>query len=270
MRVAEYTFRAQLADRWRDRRVFLLGDAAHLTPPFVGQGLCAGSATPSTSAWKLAGVLDGSLPGDVLDSYEAERKPHARAMIRLAKLVGTAMTQGGELGNLLRRRLVPMVHLLPGLRRRILDGETPALHRSSLVVGPRLRRTLAGRLCPNAVVDGDQRLDEIVAGRFAVITTDPVSPGQRAEVERRGALCLTAPAGTDLHRWLRRGRAGAVLVRPDGTVAQVGRALSELYPALPEVSPRHARAIGHLRDGGSRRTGSPRCSTPVGMQYPRP
>ena len=46
VRVAEYTFRAQLADRWRDRNVFLLGDAAHLTPPFIGQGLCSGSATP--------------------------------------------------------------------------------------------------------------------------------------------------------------------------------------------------------------------------------
>ena len=43
VRVAEYTFRAQLADRWRDRNVFLLGDAAHLTPPFIGQGLCCGS-----------------------------------------------------------------------------------------------------------------------------------------------------------------------------------------------------------------------------------
>ncbi len=45
VRVAEYTFRAQLADRWRDRNVFLLGDAAHLTPPFIGQGMCAGCAT---------------------------------------------------------------------------------------------------------------------------------------------------------------------------------------------------------------------------------
>ena len=77
MRVAEYTFRAQLADRWRDRRVFLLGDAAHLTPPFIGQGLCAGIRDAANLAWKLAGVLAGELPATVLDTYQAERKPHA-------------------------------------------------------------------------------------------------------------------------------------------------------------------------------------------------
>ena len=92
VRVAEYTFRAQLADRWRDRRVFLLGDAAHLTPPFIGQGMGAGLRDAANLAWKLAGVLAGRLPETVLDTYQAERKPHARALIRLAKLVGTAMT----------------------------------------------------------------------------------------------------------------------------------------------------------------------------------
>src|SRR6266536_4049106 len=100
VRIAEYTFRARLADRWRDRRVFLLGDAAHLTPPFIGQGLGAGLRDAVNLAWKLAGVLDGTLPPHALDSYEAERKPHARAMILLAKLIGVAMTQGGRAGNL--------------------------------------------------------------------------------------------------------------------------------------------------------------------------
>ena len=84
MRVAEYTFRAQIADRWRRGNVFLLGDAAHLTPPFIGQGMGAGLRDAMNLAWKLAGVLDGDLPPSVLDSYEQERKPHARQMIRLA------------------------------------------------------------------------------------------------------------------------------------------------------------------------------------------
>ena len=88
VRVAEYTFRAQLADRWRDRSVFLLGDAAHLTPPFVGQGMGAGLRDAMNLTWKIAGVLAGDLPESVLDTYQVERKPHARAMIRLAKLVG--------------------------------------------------------------------------------------------------------------------------------------------------------------------------------------
>ena len=69
VRVAEYTFRAQLADRWRDRNVFLVGDAAHLTPPFIGQGLCAGVRDAMNLSWKIAGVLSGDLPESVLDTY---------------------------------------------------------------------------------------------------------------------------------------------------------------------------------------------------------
>ena len=133
VRVTEYTFRAQLADRWRRGRIFLLGDAAHLTPPFIGQGMGAGLRDAANLAWKLAGVLDGSLPANVLDTYEQERKPHAQHMIRLALGVGRSMTAGGELGDLIRRFVVPRLHRLPGLSAKVLDSKTPALRRTALV-----------------------------------------------------------------------------------------------------------------------------------------
>ena len=69
IRVTEYTFRAQMADRWRRGNVFLLGDAAHLTPPFIGQGMGAGLRDAMNLAWKLAGVISGDLPRTALDSY---------------------------------------------------------------------------------------------------------------------------------------------------------------------------------------------------------
>src|SRR6185312_5630415 len=69
-RVAEYTFRAQIADRWRDRRIFLLGDAAHLTPPFIGQGMGAGLRDADNLAWKLALVLTGQAGEGLLVTYD--------------------------------------------------------------------------------------------------------------------------------------------------------------------------------------------------------
>ena len=60
VRVTAYTFRAQVASRWRDRNVFILGDAAHLTPPFVGQGMAAGLRDAMNLTWKLVGVLDNA------------------------------------------------------------------------------------------------------------------------------------------------------------------------------------------------------------------
>jgi len=187
-RVAEYTFRAQIADKWRDNRVFLLGDAAHLTPPFIGQGLGAGLRDAANLAWKLAFVHNGQLPASVLDTYQLERQPHVRTMIRLAKLLGVAMTEGGEFGNLLRRVLMPRLHLLPGLRNRVLSSETPALRRSELVLRPRVRRGLAGTLCPAENPDH--------------LTT------------------VTAESAPELAGWLREGRARAAVVRPDGVVFQ--------------------------------------------------
>jgi 3-(3-hydroxy-phenyl)propionate hydroxylase len=236
VRVAEYTFRAQVADRWRDRHVFLLGDAAHLTPPFIGQGLCAGLRDSMNLSWKLAAVLRGELPEAALDTYQAERKPHARALIKLAKLVGAAMTRGGRTGDLLRRVLMPRWDRVPGLRTRLLDSETPPLTRGPLVVGP--RRSLAGRLCPNALLSDGRRLDEVAMGRFVLVSAVPVSQGQRQRLGQREVTVVEATPGAPLHAWLTTANATAALVRPDHTVMRAGRDLAALVEAAP------ARSLG--------------------------
>src|ERR1700759_297574 len=107
VRVTAYTFRAQVASHWRNRNVFILGDAAHLTPPFVCQGMRAGLRDALNLTWKLAGVLGNSLPESVLDTYEQERKAHAAAMIMMAVSVGAAMTGGGTVGDLVRKVVFP-------------------------------------------------------------------------------------------------------------------------------------------------------------------
>jgi len=221
VRVAEYTFHAKVADRWREGNVFLLGDAAHLTPPFIGQGMGAGVRDAANLAWKLHGVLSGQLPHGVLDSYEPERRPHARAVITLAKLMGALMTSGGTAGNVLRRLVAPRVALLPGLRKRVRDSETPALCGSTWVGTSRSDR-LAGRLCPNAVLAGGLRYDDRVGGSFALVTTVPLSPTSVAELAARRCEVVQVEPDSGLGGWLWRGRAAAALVRPDSTVMMSG------------------------------------------------
>ncbi|WP_328414305.1 hypothetical protein OG470_19710 [Micromonospora sp. NBC_00389] len=101
----------------------------------------------------------------------------------------------------------------------------PSPHRSDLVIRPRLRRTLAGRLCPNAILDGERRFDDVAAGRFAIVTSTEPPATQRADIERRGAVLVTAEPGGELHQWLRTGGARVAIVRPDGTVLSAGRQL---------------------------------------------
>ncbi|WP_405072092.1 bifunctional 3-(3-hydroxy-phenyl)propionate/3-hydroxycinnamic acid hydroxylase [Kribbella sp. NBC_01510] len=233
VRVAEYTFRAQLADRWRDRNVFLLGDAAHLTPPFIGQGLCAGVRDSMNLSWKIAGVLSGDLPDSVLDTYEVERKPHARALIKLAKLIGVSMTQGGRAGDMLRRAIAPRLHWIPGLRDRLLDSETPPLRRSALVEGRGLRKSLNGRLCPNALLADDIRYDDVTRAGFVIVTGVPLSPQQQALLAGRGTEVLEVQPDSPLYNWLADGNAAAALVRPDLTVLRAGRDVAGLCAAAP-------------------------------------
>jgi 2-polyprenyl-6-methoxyphenol hydroxylase-like FAD-dependent oxidoreductase len=102
-RAATYTFRARLAARFQAGHVFLLGDAAHLTPPFIGQGLAAGLRDAGNLAWKLAHVLTGHAGEHLLATYDTERRPHAKAMVKMAVRVGWAMTGGQDKTAAFRR-----------------------------------------------------------------------------------------------------------------------------------------------------------------------
>ena len=90
-RRAVYQFHAATADRWRVGRVFLAGDAAHQTPPFLGQGLNAGLRDAANLGWKIPLVLSGLCGDELLDSYAAERDAHARDLVEWAVAVGQLM-----------------------------------------------------------------------------------------------------------------------------------------------------------------------------------
>jgi 3-(3-hydroxy-phenyl)propionate hydroxylase len=213
-RAAEYTFRAQVADRWRDGRVLLAGDAAHLTPPFVGQGLGLGLRDVHQVSWKLAAVLAGDAGEDLLGTHQAERGPHARALIRVALLLGGLMTGGGRGGDVVRRVVLAAVRRIPAVARLATDSRTPPLRPGPLVERRgRAGRRLAGTLVPQpeVLVDGRRcRLDDVLGPGDAELTADLLV--RRADGT---AIRVEDPSGT-LRDWL--GGASAVRIRPDRIV----------------------------------------------------
>ncbi|MFD9391394.1 bifunctional 3-(3-hydroxy-phenyl)propionate/3-hydroxycinnamic acid hydroxylase [Streptomyces sp. NPDC060000] len=229
VRQAQYTFRARIADRWRRGRVFLLGDAAHLTPPFIGQGLCSGLRDAYNVTWKLARVLRQGADERMLETYESERKPHARHVIRLAVATGWAMTGGQDGLAAIRRGALSAAVRLPGLTTAVANGLSPALTAGPLVRRrPRLGgRGLVGGLCPQPWVNVDgrrARLDDLLGDSFAVLSAVPLTPSLKAVADGLGARVLSAAdLGDDgrLTDWLREGRADAVLLRPDRVVLDV-------------------------------------------------
>jgi 3-(3-hydroxy-phenyl)propionate hydroxylase len=150
--------------------VFLLGDAAHLTPPFIGQGMCAGIRDAANLTWKLALVAGGHADDRLLDTYQAEREPHARRVIQMAMLTGWLMTGGTARTCRIRRAVLRTLSRLPGAEAKVLDAVWPGFPAGPL--SPSGDRA-AGRLCPQPLLhtdDGDILLDQAAGDGFAIIT----------------------------------------------------------------------------------------------------
>jgi 3-(3-hydroxy-phenyl)propionate hydroxylase len=183
-RSAVYTFRARLATRFQVGRAFLLGDAAHLTPPFIGQGLAAGIRDADNLTWKIAHVLTGRATSDLLTTYQTERRPHAAAMIRKAKLVGWAMTGGQDAAAAVRRLLLAAAVRSSRIREAVAATATPRLRTGALQQTSALSRPpralRVGALIPNPVLclaSGKQmRLDEVLDGAAAMLTARRPEP----------------------------------------------------------------------------------------------
>lgn len=131
VRDVAYRFHALVADRWRagpDGRVFLAGDAAHMMPPFMGQGMCSGVRDAANLAWKFAEVVNGVSPVDLLDSYERERRPHTESVVAMSVAAGQTLSRLAVDGSDLPESDKPdplRWSRLPGLD---LGGEFPVGH----------------------------------------------------------------------------------------------------------------------------------------------
>ncbi|MDG1936422.1 MAG: FAD-dependent monooxygenase [Paracoccaceae bacterium] len=115
-RILIYAFHARIAEKWREKRVFLAGDAAHLTPPFSGQGMNSGLRDAHNLAWKLAQACFSENACRLLDSYEAERRPHAWQMIKMARRMGQVMMPNSALRGAILRGLFHAVNVFPPAR----------------------------------------------------------------------------------------------------------------------------------------------------------
>jgi hypothetical protein len=243
-RTAVYEFRSMLADRMRAGRILLAGDSAHLTPPFLGQGLCAGLRDVANLAWKLDLVLRGLAPDPLLDTVEIERQPQTEWVIRFAIELGKVLCELDPEAaverdiNLRGLDAPPPVEYPPlgaGVIRERSDGSQDPLAGSLGVQGrvaadgrEGLFDDVVGRGWTLIALDGDPLESLNEAGRDVlhaldanVASLDPAAPGGIADVDGR------------LTEWLRQHDSHAVLTRPDFHVFGSAASRDEL-PALAE------------------------------------
>ncbi|MEI8277217.1 MAG: bifunctional 3-(3-hydroxy-phenyl)propionate/3-hydroxycinnamic acid hydroxylase [Hyphomicrobiales bacterium] len=185
MRKVVYTFHARIAGRWKDGRVLLAGDAAHLTPPFAGQGMNSGLRDANNLAWKLAAVTKGRLGSGLLDSYERERRDHAWAMIEFALNMGRVIAPKSVWRAKAIEALFRVLDHFPAARDYVaqMKFKPPPRFADGFIVpdGAGAKRTLVGRLYPQprVMVEGRQissegvLLDEVLGDGFAILVRSP-------------------------------------------------------------------------------------------------
>ncbi len=116
-----YTHHSRIAGSFRKGRLMLAGDAAHLMPVWQGQGYNSGIRDAANLGWKLAAVVTGKADDALLDTYDAERRKHARAMIDLSTMVGRVISPTNRKVAALRDRVIHAASAVPSLKRYVLE-----------------------------------------------------------------------------------------------------------------------------------------------------
>ena len=225
-----YTFRSLLADTWRNGRMLIAGDAAHVMPPFMGQGMCAGLRDDWNLAWKLGMVLDGKADDKLLDTYQAERRPHVSDVIDLSMYLGKVIcipdpAKAAERDEAFFSGKAPPPPPFPSLTGGVLRREESG----------RLRAP-AGLLSPHGTVrsgNAQGRFDDVVGLGFVLVSRGAdvesvLGSDQRAFLDAIGAKRVVIAAEGENYRpgalididekfvpYMEQHGIAAMLVRPD-------------------------------------------------------
>lgn len=211
-RHAVYTFRGRWARDWRRGRVFLAGDAAHLMPPFMGQGLCAGLRDASALAWRLSLVGSGQADESVLDTYGSERGAHVREIIDEAIAIGRVICELDPVKA--DERDARMQAELSDPAAVLVEPPHPRLGDPSITEAGDDR---AGRLSVQARVEVDGAVglfDDVVGGAWQLIGLDVDPQVGVSEEQRTWFASLGGTAST---------------VGPDGPVRDVDGAYRQWF-----------------------------------------
>lgn len=213
-RHAVYTFGARYAERWRDGRVLLAGDAAHLMPPFAGQGMCAGVRDAANLAWKLDAVLSGVADEAVLDAYELERLPGTRAAIEFSMELGRVICVADPAEAAARDAA-----MAPAVGAGLTEAaDPPPLADGVIGVGS----PGAGTVSVQGTTAGVW-LDEAVGTGWRLIAVgadpDDVDAAERQWFASLGGTCVAvAEPGAGLGEWFGSLGARYAVIRPDHVV----------------------------------------------------
>jgi 3-(3-hydroxy-phenyl)propionate hydroxylase len=208
-----YTLHARIAGAFRKGHVLIAGDAAHLMPVWQGQGYNSGVRDATNLAWKLTAVLRGVADDALLDTYDTERRDHAKAMIDVSVAMGRILSPTNKAVAGARDKLAVALNLVPAAKRWIAEGRykpKPRFHVGALVeaVGPAAEGQPVGQMFPQPRVDTRTEqnvlLDDVLGPWFSVLVwgNDPRQVFDQDSLDtltRLGVKLISVRPSTQLH-----------------------------------------------------------------------
>ncbi len=208
-----YTHHSRIAASFRKGRLMLAGDAAHLMPVWQGQGYNSGIRDAFNLGWKLAAVAKGHAGPSLLDSYDIERRKHARAMIDLSTMVGRVISPTNRRVAGLRDKVIRAASIVPTLKSYVLEMRFKPMPRYDTgavvhAVNPPAPGSAVGTLFIQPRVDTRDRhdvlLDDVIGPGFAVLcwNNDPrrlLGPDEFERWKALGAKFIALRSQTQLH-----------------------------------------------------------------------
>jgi 3-(3-hydroxy-phenyl)propionate hydroxylase len=260
VRKTVYHFHARIAERWGHGRVWLAGDAAHLMPPFAGQGMNSGVRDAANLAWKLTEVVRGRLGPRLIATYEHERRGHVQRMIQLAIRMGGVMGPRTRAHGWMTRSFFRTLGIWPAARSYFAEMKykpSPRFDGGFIVKSMLTREGVVGRMLPQPrVLSGAHAgrcLDEVLGDGFTLlgIGVDQdiivrLSLGELGSrlVDRRLALPVEAVPELASHAghllWVRQDRYVMARCTPEelpGTIPEVERLWRQTWLTAGEHPP---------------------------------
>ncbi len=235
-RAAIYTFHSLINEKWRDERLIILGDSAHQTPPFLGQGMCACIRDASNLAWKLLMVIKDEVANKLLDSYETERSPHVRSFIELAVKLGSIIqtTDPAEAKKRDQELLSNPNNIFqfpsPKLGQGFSAGSDP----------------LVNTIFPQPELKSGLLMDDQVGNNFVLICKNKtllqdilesnIENAKYLKLNTTSFKTLIAAEHPNVDQWLNERNIALVLIRPDRYIAAASKSSKEMIGHLLELN----------------------------------
>ena len=246
-----YTHNARIADKFRVDRILLAGDAAHIMPVWQGQGYNSGMRDAFNLAWKMAMVIQGKATAELLDSYQIERKDHAKAMIDLSVMAGHVLAPPKKWQGFVRDGIAYALNYIKPIKQYLLEMRfkpMPKYHDGALLSNG-AKNSPVGKMFiqPQVRLESGEKvlLDDVIANDFAIIAwgVDPqwgisdatmqiwkklgvkfiqvipeVQLGNKNRKQFEGVITV-GDIGTDIRSWFGKTTESVVILRPDRFVA---------------------------------------------------